>query len=286
MKNALKLFNLIVLVFIGLNAYSQAEEIITESSDPEENIYIDDIVAKRLILEKRVIPYEPVREADIAWEKRIWRIIDTREKINLPFRYPEKPFFSILQELADNGEIKVFHDDKFTEELTPEEILDKLNRVDTAVIYDPDTYEEQIKITTSIINPEDINRYRVKEIWYFDEESSTLKVRIMGIAPIKEEYDDETGAFKYEAPLFWVYYPEIREPLSKQRVFNEFNDMAPMTWYDLFEARFFSSYIYKASNVLDLRLKDIYADNGIDRLLESEKIKAELFNFEHDLWEY
>ena len=59
-----------------------------------------------------------------------------------------------------------------------------------------------------------------------------------------------------------------------------------MTWYDLFEKRFFSSYIYKASNVLDLRLKDIYADSGIDRLLESQKIKAELFNFEHDLWEY
>jgi len=286
MKNALKFLNLFILLLIFSNAFGQAEEMITESSEPVENIYIDDIVQKRMILENRVIPYEHVREADIAWEKRIWRIIDTREKMNLPFRYPERPFFTILQELTDNGDIKVFHDDKFTEELTPEEILDKLNRIDTAVIYDPETYEEQIKITTSIINPEDINRYRIKEIWYFDEESSQLKVRILGIAPIKEEYDDETGAFKYEAPLFWVYYPEIREPLAKQKVFNEFNDNAPMTWYDLFESRFFSSYIYKASNVLDLRLKDIYADNGIDRLLESEKIKAELFNFEHDLWEY
>jgi len=58
-----------------------------------------------------------------------------------------------------------------------------------------------------------------------------------------------------------------------------------MSWYDLFESRFFSSYIYKASNSLDAPLKNIY-DDGLDALLESEKIKAELFNFEHDLWEY
>ena len=82
-----------------------------------------------------------------------------------------------------------------------------------------------------------------------------------------------------------MYYPQLREILAKEQVVNDKNDAAPMTWFDLFEARFFSSYIYKESNTLDLRLIDQYAD-GVDRLLESEKIKMELFNFEHDLWTY
>ena len=90
---------------------------------------------------------------------------------------------------------------------------------------------------------------------------------------------------KYELPLFWIYYPEAREVLAKERVVNPFNDAAPMTWSDLIEARFFSSYIYKQSNPLDLRLKDQYGE-GTDMLLESDKIKRELFNFEHDLWTY
>jgi gliding motility associated protien GldN len=294
MKIALKFWNffLLFILFVGSANVLQAqraEEIMTESSEPKDEVYLDGVVEKRLMLENRVLPYEPIREADIAWEKRIWRIVDTREKRNLVFRYPEKSFFSIIQELANVGEINVFRDDRFTEPIDGDELVQLLNRVDTSVVFDPETYEEEIKITTSEINWEDINRYRVKELWFFDEETSRLRVRILGIAPIKEEYDEETGIFKYEAPLFWVYYPQVREPLSKFQVFNDNNDVAPMTWYDLFEARTFASYIYKQSNVLDLRLKDYFGEGeqvGFDILLESEKIKNDLFNFEHDLWEF
>ena len=291
MSKAMKrsIHHLGVLIFFILGAFSlnaQNADIITESSVPDEDYYVDDIVQRRLMIENRVLPYEPIREADIAWEKRIWRIIDTREKMNLTFRYPEKPLFTIFKDMVENGDIKVFKDEKFRDEMTVDDINQTLSRVDTIVVYDEDTYEEKIQIVKNDINPEDIQRYRLKEIWYFDEETSVFKVRILGIAPIKDEFDPETGAFKYEAPLFWVYYPEAREYLTKYRVFNEFNDIAPMTWGDLFESRFFSSYIYKKSNSLDLRLKDIYPDSGVDLLLESERIKAELFNFEHDLWSY
>ena len=267
--------------------FGQAEtRIITESSDPLEDIYVDDIVPKRLIFETKVLPYEPVREADVPWEKRIWRVIDVREKMNLPFTYPEMPLFKILADAAGNGEIKVFQDDKFTQMLTPEEVLGNLVEMDTVTVYDPDTYEETVRITRSELNPEDIKRYRVKEIWYFDEEASVMKVRILGIAPVRDYIDKETGIFKFEGPMFWVYYPEVREVLARHHVFNEQNDADPTTWFDLFEKRSFSSYIFKSSNVLDYRLQDYYPNDGIDRLMESDKIKAELFNWEHDLWTY
>ena len=274
------------LLLLAGSALSQAERIITESSEPLEDIYVDDVVRKRMIYENRVLPYEPIRESDVVWEKRIWRIIDVREKLNLPFAYPEMPFFSILAEASENGEVKVFSDDKFKEMLTPEEVSSQLVFTDTSIIYDPDTYEEEVKITTSEINPEDIKRYRIKEVWYFDRESSVMKVRILGVAPIQDVYDDDTGMFKYERPMFWVYYPEVREVLARHRVFNEFNDASPMSWYDLFEMRKFASYIYKESNVLDFRLKDFFPIDGVARLMESDKIKAELFNWEHDLWSY
>jgi len=265
----------------------QAEtRIITESSDPLEDIYIDDVVAKRLIYEMPVLEYEAVREADVPWEKRIWRVIDVREKLNQTFAYPEMPFFSILSEAAGNGEIKVFQNDKFTEMLTPDEVLNQLVEIDTVTVYDPETYEETVRITRSELNPEDIKRYRVKEIWYFDEEASRMKVRILGIAPVRDYYDKDTGIFKFEGPMFWVYYPEVRQVLARHRVFNDGNDAAPMTWYDLFEMRMFSSYIFKSSNVLDFRLQDYYPTDGVQRLMESDKIKSELFNWEHDLWTY
>ena len=291
----MKTINLfLTLLILGcvtfLNAQKGAEEIITESSEPAEDMYVDDIVSKRLVVENRVLPYEPIREADIAWQKKVWRVLDTREKMNLPFRYPEKPLFNVFREMIENGDITVFEDEKFTTALTPEEVEKSLNRVDTSVIFDYDTYEEKVQVVKSEISWEDINRFRVKEIWFFDEESSRLRVRILGIAPERDVYDDETQEFKYSLPLFWIYYPEARNLLSKHRIFNENNDMAPMTWAALFESRFFSSVIYKSSNVLDLRVKDMFdaskENSNIDILLESKKIKAELFNFEHDFWTY
>jgi len=287
MKNLKGIVVALLAVMVSNFAIAQeAENIITESSEPLEEVYIDDIVPKRMIFENRVLPYEPVREAYIPWEKRIWRVLDVREKLNLPFQYPEMPFFSIISDAATSGEIKVFQDEKFKEMLTPDEVLAKLIVMDTSLVIDPETYEEEVKVTSNPVNPEDIKRWRVKEIWYFDEETSTMKVRILGFAPYKDVYDDDTGLFLYEIPLFWVYYPEVRDELARHRVFNDFNDASPMTWYDLFEQRRFSSYIYKASNVLDLRLKDIYEESGVDRLLESDKIKREIFNWEHDLWSY
>ncbi len=277
------------------NLPAQAEQeqqgisVITESSVPAEDIYVDGIVKKRLIIENRILPYEPVREADIAWEKRVWRTIDTREKLNQGFRYPDKPLFNIFRELAENGDIALFSDEKFTTILSPEDLDGILYSVDTTTYFDYDEYIEKVKVVRDDINWEDINRYRVKEIWFFDEESSTMKVRILGVAPEKDFLDDLTGEVKYTLPLFWIYFPEAREHLSKYRVFNENNDIAPMTWADLFDARFFSSFIYKKSNVNDMTLKmmyDGYDGAGVDRLLQSEKIKQELFNFEHDLWEY
>jgi gliding motility associated protien GldN len=265
-----------------------AETIITESSDPVEDIYLDDVVRRTMIFENRVLPYEPLREADIPWERRMWRVIDVREKINLPFTYPVQPFFTIIADAAQSGEIKVFKDENFKEMLNPEDVTGKLNEVDTVLIFNPDTYEDEVRIVNNPVNPEDIKKYRIKEMWYFDKESSRMQVRILGIAPIQDTYDESTGEFKYSIPMFWVYYPEAREALSRYQVFNEYNDAAPGTWYDLFEQRRFSSYIYKQSNVLDFRLDDFFVeeDQGVNRLMESDRIKAELFNWEHDLWSY
>ncbi|MBI5916839.1 MAG: gliding motility protein GldN [Bacteroidetes bacterium] len=286
MKFALKLFGMaLVLSLCNIAIAQQPENILTESSDPNEGRPLDDIVDKRITTEKRLLPYDHVREADIFWEKRIWRVIDIREKMNLPFAYPERPFFSILMDAATGGEITVYstEDDKFTSKLTPDEVASMGATIDTVITFDPETYEEQIQVVRNDINPEDVKRFRLKEVWFFDEETSTLQVRVLGIAPLIDK-TDENGNFLYEKPMFWVYYPEAREILSREKVFSAGNDASPMTWEDLMEMRFFSSYIYKESNVRDRRIQDYLT--GIDLLLEADKIKQEIFNFEHDLWSY
>lgn len=57
-----------------------------------------------------------------------------------------------------------------------------------------------------------------------------------------------------------------------------------MSYDDLFWKRKFTSTIYKQSNVYDRKIETYR--HGIDALLESEKIKDEIFKIEHDVWSF
>ena len=191
--------------------------------------------------QRRVLTYQPVRESDIFWEKRIWRIIDVREKMNLPFAYPEEPFFKLLADAATKGDLPVYAidgTDKFNKRMSTDDVLSMLSKTDTVVTFDPETYEEKVQIVRNDINWEDVKRFRLKEVWFFDKETSTLQVRILGIAPLIDVKDNE-GNFRFEKPMFWVYYPHARELFARHRVFTMGgNTNATISWEDLFEMRF------------------------------------------------
>lgn len=261
------------------------EPITAEGEEEEEDAPRDGIYDKHLVEERKILEYDHIREADVFWQKRIWRVIDVREKMNKPFAYPKEPFITILLDAAEAGEISLFStmDDEFKIRIKEDEIGSFLGSADTVVTFDPETYEEEVQVVFNEFNPEDIKRFRVKEDWVFDEETSMMLVRILGIAPLKEVYDDN-GNFRYEQPMFWAYYPELRNILARKEAFNPLNDAVRMSWEDIMEMRFFSSYIYKESNVYDRRIQDY--KSGLDILLEGDKIKLEIFNYEHDLWEY
>jgi gliding motility associated protien GldN len=193
------------------------------------------------------------------------------------------PFFEIIKKAAMNGEVTLYSatDDKFSEKIVDYEGI--FSRRDTTTIINPYTYEDSVVVYEDETNYEDIKRFRIKEVWYFDEATSTLKVRILGIAALKDIFD-ENGNFRYEKPLFWIYYPHFRNVLARNEVYLSGNDYQQLSWDDLFEMRYFSSVIYKEGNVYDRRIKDYM--EGLDGLLEADKIKKELFNFEQDLWSY
>lgn len=263
------------LVITSLNAQT------VQGQQPRDAAY-----DKVTIAERQIVPYDNIREADVFWAKRIWRVIDTREKMNLSFKYPKQYLVNILRENAIEGTITVYDpiDDEFTKPNTPDEVAKLgVGEADTIRVIDPVTLEEKVEITKPEFDPNKVTKFRIKEDWIFDEETSTMVVRILGIAPILEEYNSD-GSYRGDKVLFWAYYPECRPVLAKYQVFNTQNDAVTISWEDLFEMRYFGSYIYKESNVHDRRVQD-YAP-GIDGLLESDNIKNKIFTFEHDLWSY
>jgi gliding motility associated protien GldN len=247
-------------------------------------IPLDDITERSVVAEHRILPYQPIREADILWEKRLWRLVDVREKMNLPFVAPESPLFKIVFDAALAGELPVYstENDRFTKRLSVENIESKLYKTDTIVTYELESGLEKVVIVKNEVSWEDVKRFRIKESWYFDAKTATLRNQILGITPLLE-VRDENGDFRMEIPLFWVHYPSSRAFLARHKAVTHSDNWANTTsWEDVFEMRYFASSILKENNVQDLRLQDMYS--GLDLVMKAEQIEDELFNLEHDMW--
>lgn len=236
-------------------------------------------------LEKQILNYDDLREADIFWQKRVWRVIDTKQKMNLEMMYPKEPLITVLLDIAKKNpdKARIYMDDEFKTPISIADVQSRLGSADTITVTDPVTYQEVKKVVQNDFDWTAVSKFRMKEDWLFDKETSMMICRILAIAPIRDVIDDNGNNRGTEA-MFYAYYPDFRPFLVKYEVFNSKNDSQMMTWEDIFEMRFFSSYIMKESNMYDRRIQE-YA-TGRDALLESEKVKGEIFQKEEGLWSY
>ena len=280
MKNVAKA--LIVLCIALLSGQAFAQNVL-------DGAYVKENTPKR-----RVIPYAHLREADVDWSKRIWRIIDMREKMNQSFYFPVKPtverkaLIDVIKDALSTGRLTAYgnptFDDEFKVPLTKSEVDGIFVQWDsTTTQEDPETGEMKIAPTKKEIGAEETKQYLLKEDWFFDKQRSVLDVRIIGICPMVEDFT-EAGDFRGFRRLFWIYFPEARPVFANAEVYNRKSDEERRTYEDIFWKRQFSSFIFKESNVYDRTISEY--KKGLDALLESEKIKGEIFNWEHDLWHF
>ena len=266
----------------------------------------DGATERRVFKDRIPLDYEYLRADDALYTQRVWREIDLREKINLPFRYQaeddngDQRFVSILvravREQLKQGNAIAFSadDDRFTTFLDSsafERALGGSDKCDTFAVYDLNDPNKIVawKVDCKKLNPDEIVKIRIKEEWVFDREASRMFVRILGIAPLKTvTSSDGSGRELGVSPLFWIYYPDIRSVLATYEVYNPKNmGMSRMTWEELLEARMFSSYIIKSTldNPMNKYIRSVI-DDPILRLLEGETIKDKIFNYEQNLWQY
>lgn len=283
MKKAFFLvFISILMIGIKLNVKGQVLE-----APPRDGVF-----DKMVISQMQPIPYSPVREVDVIWSKRLWRTIDLREKINQPFYFPLtaqngwRSFMQILMDALKEGSIQAYSDlsDQFLYPITYKEIMDKVETSKKETLKRPETEQEFDTVITIHFNPSDVYKILLKEDYFFDRQRSVMEVRILGICPLKATYD-EKGEYIGDKQLFWIYFPECRNIFARSQQFNLHNGAAARLSYDdVFMKRLFNSYITKEENVYDRQINQ-YAV-GVDALIESDRAKNSLLEFEESLWEY
>ena len=306
------------ILILNLIVFSLSAQLPGSGISLESNV-LDGVYIQEHIPTKRVVSYTHLREADVMWAKRIWRVIDLKEKMNHKLYYPlEKQndrisLYEVIRYGAlTEGSLTVYDlggielDDKFRFPVKPESgnINDPDFRKKLEAMFGIEEQKDSIEIDefgnegpavddegevikVNIITDyvsRDIVRYELKEDWFFDKQRSVLDVRIIGISPVVFSRNPETLEIDGLKNLFWLYFPECRYVFQNFFVFNNANDSQRMSFDDLFWKREFSSFIKKESNVYDRKISPNWT--GLNALLESERIKEEMFEKEHDLWHY
>jgi len=278
----------LIAIFVGISLSSEGLKAQILDDRPVDGLFADDGT-----IDKDPMPFPSIRKADVMWKKRVWREIDFRQKMNHAFYYPVVPHNNwrnfitvVLDGLRENKFIAYDAQNNPTDEfLVPMTYNQLINRETDSVVqtlrrsYPP--YDEYDTVIVSQFDPSRVMRLRVKEDWYFDKQRSQLMVRIVALCPVLMV---ERDGQEFTQPLFWISSDQPRNVLARSEIFNRQNSAERRTFDEVFWKRMFDSYVYKEENVYD-RTIGSYA-LGIDALLESERVKKEILNFEQNLWEY
>ncbi len=259
------------------------------------------------------LSYGYVDERDVLKSVYVWEVIDLNDKINQPFYFnntdsfsrQNKSLYTILLEAALGGKIaEVYDDENFLTKLSPQGIKERLKSVRLA--------PEALDILESgrQLTPKEVEMYsdtyqtesthvkmiKMMGMWFIDKRDGQMKYRPLGIAAMGPDPSMRGRIGPNGLPLegadelvdlFWIFYPDAREILANNIVFNKKNQSADLSFDDLLNGRRFSSVIYKSSNGLgDGVIKDYIPRNADEQIEESNRIKGQILAMENEMWNY
>ena len=297
MRNFKNLLVIVLCVLAVTSSFAQAN-ILNAKSPDEIGVKTDAQIA---LDNDKPLEYGYVDDRDILYSRMIWEKIVLDERINFPLYYPidtnnigrnRRSLFDVLMTSVKNGDIENIYDDSyFTTKRTLKDIEGALKMVDTTELgIEQINAGEELSaeyINTREITAADIVEYHIKGLWYFDKRLSELRYRLLGIAPVAPDVNfidtDESDL----VPLFWVFFPDAREVLHKAKSFNGKNSAMPISFDHLLNSRRFNGYVFREENIQgDRAISEYVNNNALMQLLESDRIKEKIRNFEQDMWSY
>ena len=294
----LKRFLLTIATVTVITGVTAQANILNAKSPEEIGVRTEE---QKAVDNDKPLEYGYIDDRDILFSKMTWERVVLDERANFPLYYPvdtnnigknRRSLYDVLMKNIKNGKIKNIYDDSyFTTKRTLKDIEAALSKVDTTE-YGIEQINAGEQLSDEFIDRRDITaadivEYRIKGLWYFDKRHAEMKYRLLGLAPVAPDVnfiDDENPDL---VPLFWVFFPDAREVLHDAKAFNNSNSAIPQSFDHLLNARHFQGYIYKEENVQgDRQINQYITDNALMQLLESDRIKTKIRDFELDMWTY
>ncbi len=257
--------------------------------------------AQKAVDNDEPLEYGYVDDRDVLFAKMTWERVVLDERSNFPLYYPvdtnnigsnRRSLYDVLMKNIKNGNIENIYDDSyFTTKRTLKDIEAALVRVDTTELgIEQINAGEELSAEYIIKDEIDagyIKEYHIKGLWYFDKRQAEMKYRLLGIAPVAPDVNFIQEENPDLVPLFWIFFPDARKVLHEAKAFNDENSSMPFSFDHILNSRRFHGYIYQEENVQgDRKINEYVSQNALMQLLESERIKDKIRDFELDMWTY
>lgn len=231
---------------------------------------------------------------NITWQRDVYRMLDLKVEQNAPLYFPPQPdgqrknLFSLLFDHVANGDITVYDylDGKeiFTEEYQVkfEELLNRFWIPYETAPNPADKLKTVYKVETADIPSNEVTLYYVKEVYYLDQTTSSVRTKVIAFCPVLVR-EDETGEVR-KYPLFWVPMESVSTLLSQHTVStSSFNAASRSTIYDYLVSRRYKGDIYKVYNLQNQNIMD-YCKTPEEIAAEQVRLEKELKDMTQSLW--
>lgn len=282
------------LSFMGSITASYAQSNRTNQSPTEEEKQEASGIPT-MSLEKNKIPASAqIFPDNVTWQRDVYRMLDLTNDKNAALYYPPQPdgqkenLFSLLFENVSQGKLKVY-DYLDGREVFSKDYLVKfdelLNRfwIPFEAVPNPQNVRDTLyKVEQADIPSNEVTLYYVKETYYLDQRTSSIKIKTIAFCPVLVR-EDETGEIR-KYPLFWVPFDGARELLSTHTIStSNYNAASRMSIYDYFMRRQYKGDIYKVYNLRNQNIMD-YCKTPEEIAAEQQRLEKELQDIMSSLW--
>lgn len=236
----------------------------------------------------------PKSEAELAWEKVVYRMLDLTNVKNATLYYPEEPtadqesLFRIIMRLLANDQIPAYEyldgREVFTDQyrVKVKDILDRFHVIYTQAKGSTEK-SPKYAIDDSDVPANEVLSYYIIEKWQIDNRNNRMETTIEAICPVLHRSGDFGGeAVRY--PMFWIKFDNLRPYLTQQYIFvDDDNNLAKYTYDDFFQLTMYEGDIYKTRNLRNLSLMQQFPDP--DELKQAQdSIQHRLLTYTDKMW--
>jgi gliding motility associated protien GldN len=249
-------------------------------------------VSERALL---LYPHSAGVPDDVAWSREIYRSLDLTKGDNGSLYYPTEPsgdntnLFSLMFKLLAGKKITAYeYQLDGVEHFEADHAVRLADILDRFGIY----YEQKrlkgskdsvLVMDNSDIPSADVLSYFIKEVWYFDQRTSTFGSAVTAICPVMHRAE-EFSSEKVKMPMFWIRYQDIAPYLATTNIVtSRYNNSKNRSMDDFFATRSYEGDIYKTTNLRNESLAQ-YCNGDSAILREQQRIEREIELFEKGLY--